>query len=354
MKRVVSLIAAGVLVVAAVTLATPAQAATGSANNVSGWTTGTITCANGNVSVFPVVVGNGADVVRYGSYTVPTAITNAVQIGSSLSDINCTGANGGATYTKNFQVNPGQVTVMWVGLGSTNRTGTDSHNIGFGGLYTVFNEENGQAIQKGASWYDLGLTLNNANAFNGGEGFNNLTATYQGTGGTDISTNNQNGFVLTNCVVTNDGSILPGPSVLTPYNSGQWTSGPVYTANQPLCAAWAPNGTFVPYTQGTSSQFTTQAAQQYSGGSYSVMTETGKPVTVAPTLYALAGSGTAAITSAYYTNNMGGSPTLPINQASSGAWVGQDPQTLQWFVANLPLGTVNVYLNGQLVASYPP
>ncbi|MBU6280561.1 MAG: hypothetical protein KGN78_15085, partial [Actinomycetales bacterium] len=236
MKRVVSLIAAGVLVVAAVTLATPAQAATGSANNVSGWTTGTITCANGNVSVFPVVVGNGADVVRYGSYTVPTAITNAVQIGSSLSDINCTGANGGATYTKNFQVNPGQVTVMWVGLGSTNRTGTDSHNIGFGGLYTVFNEENGQAIQKGASWYDLGLTLNNANAFNGGEGFNNLTATYQGTGGTDISTNNQEGFVLTNCVVTNDGSILPGPSVLTPYNSGQWTSGPVYTANQPLCA----------------------------------------------------------------------------------------------------------------------
>ena len=351
MKRFISTIATTGIAVSVVALANPAHAASG---NVGGWTTGTVTCANGNVSVFPVVVGNGADVVRYGSYTVPSAITNAVQFGSSPSDINCNGGSGGATYTKNFQVNPGQTLVLWVGLGSTNRTATGSHNIGFGGSATIFNEVNGQAIQKGMSWYDLGLTLNNANDFNGGEGFNNLTATYQGTGGLDLTTNNQDGFVLTNCVTTNDGSILPGPSVLTPYNSGQWTSGPVYTANQPLCAAWATNGTFVPYTQGSSTQFTTQAAQQYSGTSYSVMTETGKPVTVAPILYAVAGSGTATVTSASYYNNMGSTISLPINQAGSGPWVGQDPQTLQWFVANLPLGTVNVSLNGQVVASYPP
>ncbi|MFM8352402.1 MAG: hypothetical protein ACKN9D_15225, partial [Actinomycetales bacterium] len=137
------------------------------------------------MSVFPVVVGNAADVVRYGSYTVPSAITNAVQVGSSPSAINCNGGTGGATYTKNFQVNPGQTLVLWVGLGSTMRTAEGSHNIGFGGSATLFNEVNGQAIQKGMSWYDLGLTLNNANAFNGGEGFNNLTATYQNTGGLD-------------------------------------------------------------------------------------------------------------------------------------------------------------------------
>ena len=350
MKRTITIVIALGIAVTGLALATPAQAAGG---NVGGWTPGTITCANGNVSVFPVVIGNGADVVRYGSYTVPSAIRNAVQVGSSPSAINCNGGVGGGTYTTNYQVNPGQTLILWVGLGSTSRTAIGSHNIGFGGSATIFNEVNGQAIQKGMSWYDLGLTLNDASGINGGEGFNNLTATYQGTGGLDPSTNNQDGFVLTNCVTTNNGSILPGPSVLTPYNSGQWTSGPVYTANQPLCAAWAPNGTFVPFTQGTSAQFTTQAAQQYSGTSYSVVTETGKPVTVAPPLFAVAGSGTAAITSAYYTTNTGGQPNLPINQPGSGAWLGQDPQTLQWFVANLPLGTGSVYLNGQLVASYP-
>jgi hypothetical protein len=346
MKLPVSIIAAASIAVAGIAWTTPAQAAT---SNVGGWTPGTVTCANGNVSVFPVVVGNGADFAHTGSYTVPTAITNAVQFASSPSGINCNGGTGGGTYSKDFLVNPGQVTVMWVGLGSTSRTGTGSHNIGFGGWSNEYNLVGG-TVQKGLSWYDLGLTLNNANAFSGGDGFNNLTATYQGTGGLDPTTNNQNGFVLTNCVVTNDGSILPGPSVLTPYNSGQWTSGPVYNANQPLCAAWAPNGTFIPYTQGTSSQFTTQAAQQYSGASYSVMTVTGKPVTVAPTLYALAGSGTAVITSASFSGP--GCCALPINQPSTGPWVGQDPQTLQWFVANLPVGTNSVSLNGQVVASY--
>ena len=340
MKRLIPIIAG--IVFAGVALASPVHAASG---NVGGWTAGTITCTNGQVSVFPVVVGNGADVVRYGSYTVPSAIVSAVQIASSPSDISCNGNPNigiGAGYSKNFQVNPGDVTVMWVGLGQNGgRTADGSHNIGFGGYYSG----------TGGSWYDLGLTLNDTGFANGGTGFNNLTATYQRTGGLDLATSNQNGFVLTNCVTTNDGSIVPGPSVLTPYNNGQWTSGPVYTANQPLCAAWATNAKFVLYTQGTSSQFTTQAAQQYSGNSYQVSTVKGE-LTVAPTLYAIAGSGTATITSAYYTA-VGAQPSLPINQPGSGPWVGQDPQTLQWFVANLPVGVISVYINGELVASIP-
>ncbi|MFM7147411.1 MAG: hypothetical protein ACKOW5_13880, partial [Actinomycetales bacterium] len=71
-----------------------------------------------------------------------------------------------------------------------------------------------------------------------------------------------------------------------------------------------------------------------------------------PSLFAVAGSATATITSAYYTFEAGPQPILPVNQPSSGAWVGQDPQTLQWFVVNMPLGTVGVYINGQLVTSW--
>ncbi|MFM8896589.1 MAG: hypothetical protein ACKOE2_14800 [Actinomycetales bacterium] len=86
------------------------------------------------------------------------------------------------------------------------------------------------------------------------------------------------------------------------------------------------------------------------------MTDTVKPITTSPSLFAVAGSATATITSAYYTYGAGPQPilpvNLPVNQPSSGAWVGQDPQTLQWFVVNMPLGTVGVYINGQLVTSW--
>lgn len=338
MKRLIPALAAAGIAAAGIASAAPAQAAS---SNVGGWTADTITCSNGQVSVFPVIVGNGADAYRYGSYTVPSAVTSAVQIASSLGDISCNGNSNigiGAGYSKGFQVGPGEVTVMWVGLGQNGgRTADGSHNIGFGGY----------SSNSGGSWYDLGLTLNGTGFANGGTGFNNLTATYQGTGGLDIATSRQNGFVLTNCVTTNDGSILPGPSVLTPYNSGQWTSGPVYAANQPLCAAWATNGTYVSYTQGTSSDFTTQAAQQYQGGAYT--TNNGGPLTSPEyTLLAMAGSGTAVATSAYSTLN-GVTLTLPINTPSKGPWVGQDPQTLQWFAANLPNYTSGLYINGQLV-----
>lgn len=305
-------------------------------SNVNGWTPGTVTCANGAVSVFPIVVANGSDANRTGSYTVPSFISSAVQVASSPSGINCQGTTyEGRNHSANFAVPAGGVTVLWVGLGTTGQTSVDSHNIGFGGM---------PSGARGASYYDLGLTLNNATtAINGGNTFNNLTATYQGTGGTDPRTNNQDGFVITGCTKTDDGSILPGSGILTPYNAGAWTSGPVYTANQPLCAAWAPEGAYVGYTQGTSSQFTTLAAQTYGGGA----------------MLAVAGSGSAPITSAYYVSNLFApvSINLPINAPQAGAWLGQDPQTGEWFIANIqqwqgssPVST-SLYLNGQLVGT---
>lgn len=311
-------------------------------SNVNGWTPGTVTCANGAVSVFPVVIANGSAVTRTGSYTIPHEISAAVQVASTRGGINCNGLSlNGHNVSTDFTVAPGQTTVLWVGLGlgpdnpTAQQTQAGSHNIGFGGM---------PSGARGASYYDLGLTLNNATtAINGGNTFNNLTATYQGTGGTDPRTNNQDGFVITGCTKTDDGSILPGSGILTPYNAGAWTSGPVYTANQPLCAAWAPEGAYVGYTQGTSSQFTTLAAQTYGGG----------------TMLAVAGSGSASITSAYYVSNLFAPVTinLPINAPQAGAWLGQDPQTGEWFIANIqqwqgssPVST-SLYLNGQLVGT---
>ena len=318
-------IAVGTLLVAA-----PAQAAT---SNVGGWHPGTVTCSNGAVSVFPVVVANASDVTRTGSYTVPYAISDAVQVASSPSGINCNIGGNYKGFGSNFAVAAGQSTVMWVGLGmqTSNNTGWRSHNIGFGGL---------PSGSLGASWYDLGLTLDNSTALiSGGNTFNNLTATYQNTGGADLSTNKQDGFVLTSCVTMLDGSIYPSANILTPYNNGQWTSGPSYSANQPMCAAWMPEGTYVPVTQGASTAFTVQSAQTYGPGNTSV---------------AMAGSGTATVTSATISINGAAAVTVPVNVPSSGPWVGQEPATNQWFLANAvaPVGqSVALTLNGVVVGT---
>lgn len=330
-KKLTALAGIGVVAASALVSAAPAQAST---SNVGGWTPGTVTCLNGAVSVFPVVVANGTAVSRTGSYTIPSFISAAVQVASSPGGINCSGTTyEGRSNSANFTVAPGQTTVLWVGLGTTGQTATGSHNIALGGL---------PSGTRGQSWYDLGLTLNNAvTAINGGGSFNNLTATYQGTGGIDMATSGQDGFVLTNCVATNDGSILPGSSILTPYNNGAWTSGPSYGANTPLCAAWAPEGTYVTFTHGTSTDFAIQAAQSYGNG-----------------MLAMAGSGSVPITSATAVINYPFliEPTtinLPINAPQSGPWLGQDPVTGQWFVANVQAYgyPVTLTINGQNVGT---
>lgn len=330
MKRLASVALVASALVGYGVVAAPAQA---TASNVGGWTSGTITCSNNAVSVFPVIVANASAVTRTGSYTVPYAISDAVQVASSPNGISCSIGSNYKSFGSNFTVPSGGATVMWVGLGmsTSNNTGWRSHNIGFGGL---------PSGTENASWYDLGLTLNNStDLISGGNTFSNLTATYQSTGGIDLATSGQDGFVLTNCVTTADGSILPGSSILTPYNNGQWTSGPSYSANQPICAAWMPEGTFTAFTNAGSATFTVQAAQTYGLGGTSV---------------AMAGSATATITSASISINGGAAVTVPVNVPSGGAWVGQDPATQQWFLANATATagqSVALTLNGQAVGT---
>ena len=334
---VLTAIAAGALLTAA-----PAQAST---SNVGWWQAGTWACSgsgagsdtpyNGDgtfgVSVAPVVITNASSVSRTGSFTIPGPIASAVQVVPSMADINCDEFYGdyyeATASTTNFTVAPGETVVMWVGLGTgAQQTSTESHNIGFGGL---------PSGTPGAAWYDMGLTLNNAKTmFSGGNTFNNLTATYQNTGGIDLATNKQDGFVLTSCQTMPDGSIYPSSNILTPYNNGAWTQGPTYQAEQPICAAWMPEGTYVPFTNAGSTPFTVQAAQTYGQGN---------------SLVAMAGSGTAVITTAAVNGT-----NIPVNTPSSGPWVGQDPVTKQWFLANAtpPAGVpVILDLNGQDVGT---
>ena len=334
MKRLASAaLAASTLVSLGTLTAVPAQAST---SNVGWWQEGDWGCTVNSpwpVNLIPVVVTNASSVTRTGSFTVPTPISNAVQVSSNINDINCNGGSAVKGFGSNFTVEPGETLVMWVGLGTTGaQTGQGSHNIGFGGL---------PSGSPGASWYDMGLTLDDAvSAWNGGNTFNNLTATYQYTGGTDLQTNNQDGFVLTSCQVMPDGSIYPTNDILTPYNNGAWTSGPYYGYWDPICAAWMPEGNYVGWTQGPSTAFTMQAAQTYGQGGTSV---------------AMAGSGTATITSATVSINGGAAVTVTVGGApESGMWVGQDPATNQWFLANAvaPAGqSVALSLNGALVGT---
>ena len=332
MMKIASVVVAAGLTAGALLTAAPAQAAT---SNVGWWSPGSYVClenAPWPVNVVPVVITNASDVTRTGSFTVPGAISNAVQVNSNINAINCNAgsSNGGSS---NFTVAPGETTVMWVGLGTTGaQTETGSHNIGFGGK---------PSGTPGASYYDMGLTLLNATtAWNGGNTFSSLTATYQNTGGTDLKTNNQDGFVLTSCQVMPDGSIYPTNDILTPFNNGAWTSGPSYGYFEPICAAWMPEGTYVPYTNAGNADFTVQAAQTYGAGGTSV---------------AMAGSGTATITSASISINGGAAVTVPVGGApQSGMWVGQDPATKQWFLANAVAQSgqsVALSLNGTLVGS---
>ena len=330
-KKLTALAGIGVVAASALLSGAPAQAST---SNVGGWTPGSITCANNAVSVFPVIVANASAVTRTGSYTVPYAISDAVQVASSPSGISCSIGSNYRGFGSNFAVPSGGATVMWVGLGmsTSNNTGWRSHNIGFGGL---------PSGAENASWYDLGLTLNNStDLISGGNTFSNLTATYQNTGGIDLATNHQDGFVLTSCQTMPDGSIYPSSNILTPYNNGAWTSGPYYGYYQAICAAWMPEGSYVSSTQGPSTEFTVQAAQTYGTGGTSV---------------AMAGSGTATITSASVSINGGAAVSVPVGGApQSGTWVGQDPATKQWFLANAvaPAGqSVALSLNGTLVGT---
>lgn len=307
------------IAVASVGLIAPVPAQAAPQAPVTGWQNGAITCPNGAVSVFPVIVTNTTSAPRTGSYTVPFAISTAVQVASSPGGINCDGSSNYKGFGANFTVAPGQTSVLWVGLGmsTSSNTGFGSHNIGFGGL---------PSGSSGQAWYDLGLTLNNATTLvSGGNTFNNLTVTYQNTGGLDANTNGQNLFNIVACDSTSPG-VYPTAQLLTPYNNGQWTQGPTYYANQAMCAGWMPEGVQAPFTNtGNLSGVNITGAQAW------------VPSTNSSTSYlGVAGTSTVPVTSVTVTWSGGGSGTQYLTQGASPLpWFGQDPVTGDWVVSNL-------------------
>ncbi len=290
---------------------------------VSGWTPGTVTCSNGIVSVFPVIIANATSVTQTASVTVPTSLSAGVQVVSSPSQVACNQGSGafaslGNGYSGNFTVQPGQYEVMWLGIGTSTSLNAGSANIALGGLPTG---------TKGQSWYDFAVSLNGASAaWSVGSSFSSMQVQYQNTGGLDPATNGQNLFNIVQCT-SGASSVAPTNTLLTPYSSS-WTTGPTYGINQPVCAGWYPQGQFQPITQLPGSPFTLQAIQTYNGGAD----------------LAMAGSGTATITSALIrwvgpSSKTGpGGPTLTDTvvlsnvPGSTGGWWVQDPLTQQWAV----------------------
>lgn len=290
---------------------------------VTGWQNGTVTCANGVVSVFPVVITNATTVSRTGSYTVPDAIGGAVQVTSSPSQIDCGNSTGGSNLfggSVDFTVAPGSTTVLWMGLGSSRNQETGSHTIALGGL---------PSGTRGQSWYDLAVSLNGAGTFSGGSSFSSMQVQYEDTGGVDSATSGQDLFNLVACDSTAAG-VYPTTNILTPY-SASWTTGSTYGANQAVCAGWFPEGPFQSFSASPQSTFVLQAAQSYGSGQY----------------LAMAGSGTQAITSVLvrWTGppaNLGpGGPTLTSEvtlsstPGAAGGWWVQDPITNQWSLVGL-------------------
>lgn len=374
MSRLITAAVVGALVSAGIALAAPAQAAPPAP--AGNWQNGTVTCSNGVVSVFPILITNTTNVSRTGSYTVPGAVSNEVQMNlGSPSNANCNYNQGGVvTYSQNFTAAPGETIAIWVGVGATDQANSGSHNIALGGLP---NNTPGQ------SWYDLGLTLNNTTlpGITGGSSFNNITITYQNTGGLDPKTNGQDLFNIVQCDSTANG-VYPSAKVLTPYNDGRWSWGPKYEANQAICAAWMPEGTFVSHTNtGALSGVSIAAAQTYASSQYLTQGSANNnliindavggvaPTASAPTMLAVAGTSTVPVTSVSVDwGNGTAAQTIPLGAAwksvlpagefvgNDSAFYGQDPVTGDWSIANLtpPTGgsnTATISVNGVVVGT---
>jgi len=374
MSRLITAAVVGALASAGIALAAPAQAAPPTL--VGDWQNGTVTCSNGVVSVFPVLITNTTNVSRTGSVTVPGAITNEVQWNlGGPTNADCNYNQGGVvTYSQNFTLAPGETSVIWVGVGATDQANSGSHNIALGGL---------PVNTPGQAWYDLGLTLNDTTlpGITGGSAFNNITITYQNTGGLDPKTNGQDLFNIVQCDSTPNG-IFPSAKVLTPYNDGRWSWGPKYGANQAICAAWLPEGTFVPHANtGALSGVTIAAAQTYASSQYlsqgsanynsyfNGVTGGVAPTASAPTMLAIAGTSTVPVTSVSVDwGNGTAAQSIPLGNVwgtwpnaewfvgNDSAFYGQDPVTGDWAISNLmpPSGgsnTATVSVNGVVVGT---
>lgn len=335
MKRTIAALTAALGIAASAAAVAPVASATTTVPApVQGWSNGTSTCSNG-VSVFPFIVTNTQSVTQTGSITVGEGINGGgVQVATWQGGVNCSG-QGPSISNQNFTVAPGQTQVYWMAVGvPVGKAGTGSHNIAIGGAPSG----------SGASWYDFAVSLNGADAFSGGTTFSSMQVQYDGTGGTDAATNNQNLFNIVPC---NASGTAPASGVLTPYSSG-WTTGPTYGANQAVCAAWLPEGAFQTFSNTGNSGFAIQAAQVYSTA---VVNDYDQPL-------AVAGSGNGPITSISVQWGGASGPTALGTTPGSSAWWGQDAETGQWVIANLapystgsgPL-TVSIIINGTTVGT---
>ena len=308
---------------------------------VTGWSNGTAYCGNNGVSVFPFIVTNTQSEAQTGSITTGEGIGGGqVQVSTWQGGINCNGGSGVAPAYVNFTVQPGQTQVYWVGVGVPSdgaKAGTGSHNIAIGG----------GASGSGASWYDFAVSLNGAGAFSGGTTFSSMQVQYDGTGGTDTATNGQNLFNIIPCNSTSNG-VYPASGILTPYSSA-CTTAPPYQANEAVCAAWFPEGTFQTFSNTGANGFNIQAAQTYQSSANEYLTP-----------LAIAGSGSGPINSIVVTWGGASSGAItPSTTPGSNTWWGQDPVTNQWVIANLEPDqvdgwgaiTATVAINGNVVGT---
>ena len=302
------------------------------------------------MSQFPVLITNASgDSAQTGSITVSGTISNEVQIFESQSAMQANGCNvptnDSASWSQNFTVQPGQTKVLWLSVGGASYSSVfGAQNIAIGGM---------PSKTSGQSWFDFWANIDRSTYQ-----FQSMQVNYNGTGGTDIATSQQNNFNVVQCNV-NGTNVSPTLNILTPYSRGGAT-GPTYTQNQPVCLGWFPDGAFVNFTQGTSTQFSMKAVQlnamqvDFAG--------TGNAEITSVVVNGLAANGT--VTTSFDMTQYNTPALVPDvivgNQYEGEFWMQDTAGAGSWVVANLNsswlfLDNVTTYqlvLNGQVVGSW--
>ena len=302
------------------------------------------------MSQFPVLITNvSGNAAQTGSMTVSGKIANDVQVFTSQEAMVANGCNltppSASAWSRNFTVQPGATQVLWLSVGGAPfSTDFGAQNIAIGGL---------PSGTSGQAWYDFWANLTGLNGQ-----FQSLQVNYNDTGGTDFSTSQQNNFNVVQCNV-NGTSVSPTTKILTPYSRGGAT-GPNYSTNQPVCLAWTPDGQFLNFTQGTSTQFTTSAVQL---NSMQVdFAGTGNAQITSVVVNGLTSNGTVAKS---FNMTQYNAPALAPgawsgNQYEGEFWVQDTTGSGTWVVANLSSAwltlagatTIQLVLNGQVVGSW--
>ena len=348
MKACVSVLAVGLLGVTGIVVSGPSAQANANPAPVITNYSGQSSCPT--MSQFPVLITNvSGTAAQTGSLTVSGKIANDVQVFSSLEAMTANGCNltapSSSAWSRNFTVQQGATQVLWLSVGGAAfSTDFGAQNIAIGGL---------PSRTSGQAWFDFWANLNGMTGQ-----FQSLQVNYNGTGGTDFATSHQNNFNVVQCNV-NGSAVSPTTKILTPYAGGGAT-GPNYSQNEPVCLAWMPDGQFLDFTQGTSTQFTTSAVQlnalqvDFAG--------TGNAQITSVVVNGLTANGTVAQS---FDMTQYNSPALAPdafsgNQYEGEFWVQDTNGGGAWVVANLSsawlalddITTFQLVMNGQVVGSW--